>query len=106
MTLNWLTLYATYPVLSGRWGCCENYIGNTLIDYGMKMTKLARKKITFALEHDIELGCSVNCATFMTHEFRLDPSAGWFDYKRHIWLDIRVLSCSPQATKYLDKWPA
>ena len=83
MTLNWLTLYATYPVLSGRWGCCEKYIGNTLIDYGMKMAKLARKKITVALKHDIELGRSVDCATFMTHEFRLDPSAGWFDYKTH-----------------------
>jgi hypothetical protein len=49
----------------------------------MKMAKLARKKITVALKHDIELGRSVDCATFMTHEFRLDPSAGWFDYKTH-----------------------
>jgi len=49
MTLNWLTIYTTYPVLSARWGCCEKYIGNTLIDYRMKMAKLARKKIKFTL---------------------------------------------------------
>ncbi len=54
-----------------------------MIDCGMKMAKLACKKITFELKHDIELGRSVDCATFMTHEFRLDQSAGWFDYKTH-----------------------
>ena len=47
------------------------------------MAMLARKRFSFKLEHDVELGRSVDCATFMIHEMRLDPSVGWFDYKTH-----------------------
>ena len=47
------------------------------------MAKLARKKITFELEHDVELGRTVNCTTFMIQEMRLDPSMEWFDWKTH-----------------------
>ena len=44
MTLNWLTLYDIYPVLSVRWGYYEEYIGPTVIEYGKKMAIFARKK--------------------------------------------------------------
>ena len=81
--MNWLTIYDTYPVLSGRWKYCEEYIGSTVIDYGKKMAKVARKKIVFKLEHDLEHGRTVDCSTFKVQEFRLDPSTKWFDYKTH-----------------------
>ena len=83
VAMNWLTCYDTYPVLSARWGYCEEYIGPKVIEYGMMMAKLAREKIVFSLEHDIELGRSVDCATFMVREMRLNPSSEWFDWKTH-----------------------
>ncbi|KAL7529872.1 hypothetical protein ACHAXR_003199 [Thalassiosira sp. AJA248-18] len=83
MTMNWLTGYDVYPVLSARWGYCEEYIGPKVWDYCDKMATLARKKIFFELAHDIELGRTVDCATFMTREMRLTPSSDWFDWKTH-----------------------
>ena len=83
MTMNWLALYETYIVLSGRWKYCEEYIGSKVIEYGFKMAKVARKKIVFGLKHNIDLGRTVDCCTFMAQEFRLDPSTKWFDYKTH-----------------------
>ena len=83
LTMNWLALYETYIILSGRWKYCEEYIGSKVIDYATKMAKVARKKIIFELEHNIENGRTVDCSTFMVQEFRLDPSIKWFDYKTH-----------------------
>ena len=83
MTLNWMCLYETYPVLSARWKRSEEYIGGKIIECSMKMAVLARKKISFKLTHDIELGRTVDCATFMIHEMRLDPNSKWFDWKTH-----------------------
>ncbi|KAL7533034.1 hypothetical protein ACHAXR_006065, partial [Thalassiosira sp. AJA248-18] len=83
MTMNWLNLYETYPVLSGRWKYCEEYIGSKVLDYAEKMAVVARKKIVFDLKHGIEGGRSLDCSTFMVQEFRLDPSSKWFDYKTH-----------------------
>lgn len=83
MFLNWLFLYDTYPVLSVRWKRCEEYIGSKLMVYLEKMSKVARKKIVWELAHDIEIGRSLDCTTFMVQEFRKRPSAKWFDYKTH-----------------------
>ena len=83
MTMNWIALYDTYIVLSGRWKYCEEYIGSKVIEYGLKMSKVARGKIVFKLKDDIELGRTVDCTTFMVQEFRQDPSTSWFDYKTH-----------------------
>jgi len=83
MTMNWMYLYDTQPVLSARWKYCEEYIGDKVIEYGLKMAKLGRKKIIFELDNKIKLGRTVDCVTFMVQEMRLDPSAKWFDYKTH-----------------------
>jgi len=83
ITLNWLALYDTYPVLSGRWDDCEKSIGIIIINYGMKIAVLARKKIVFKVKHDVELERSLEYVTFMAHELKLDPSSGWFDWKTH-----------------------
>lgn len=83
MTMNWVTLYETYVVMSGRWKYCEEYIGSKVVEYGFKMRKVAMRKIKFELDDDIELGRSVDCTTCKVQEFRLDPSTAWFDYKTH-----------------------
>ena len=81
--MNWVALYDTYIVLSGRWKYCEEYIGSKVIEYGFKMAKVARGKIVFKVKDMIVLSRTLDCATFMAHEMRLDPSTMWFDYKTH-----------------------
>ena len=83
MTMNWMYLYDTQPVLSARWKNCEEYIGDKVVEYGLKMAKVGRKKIIFELSRKVKLGRTVDCVTFMVQEMRLDPSAKWFDYKTH-----------------------
>lgn len=81
MTMNWLYLYDTYPVLSGRWKYCEEYIGGKLMEYGKMMAIIAKRKIVFTLNKDVSIGRTVDCSTFMIYEMRLDPSSKWFDWK-------------------------
>lgn len=85
MTMNWLFLYDTYPVLSPRWKQCEEYIGDKVIEYGLMMAELGIKKIIFKLDdtRKLKLGRSLDCVTFMIQEMRLDPSSKWYDYKTH-----------------------
>lgn len=83
MTMNWMFLYESYPVLTSRWKYSEDYIGERVIEYGLKMAKVGTKKIIFKLNHNVKLGRSVDCVTFMVQEMRLDPSSKWFDYKTH-----------------------
>ena len=54
MTMNWLTLYETYIILSGRWKYCEEYIGSKVMGYGMLMARVVIKKIAFELNDDVE----------------------------------------------------
>ena len=95
MTMNWLYLYDTYPVLSGRWKYCEEYIGENVIKYGKMMAHIGRRKVVFELKDDVELGRTVDCCTFMIHEMRLDPSSQWFDWK------VRVVLVLPLSFIFL-----
>ena len=83
MTMDWLTLYEIYIVLSGRWKYRKEYINSKVIEYGSTMAKVAKKKIVSKLKHNVELEYTVDCFTFIVQEFRLDPSTKWFDYKTH-----------------------
>jgi hypothetical protein len=83
MTLNWLTLYEVYPVLSARWKRSEEYIGSKIIECCNKMAHLAQEKIVFALEHKVDIGRTVDCTTFKIFEMRQDPHSKWFDWKTH-----------------------
>ena len=132
MTMNWLTCYDTYPVLSARWKRSVEYIGPRVIEYGLLMAKLGRKKIVFALKDDVKIGRSVDGVTFMTREMRLDPSSKWFDWKTHscglvgpiflvtiyvhnihnlltntaslLFTEIRILPSYPRAPSLLAQW--
>ena len=81
MALNWLFLYETYPVLSGRWKFAEEYIAKLVVEYSLLIAKLSREKIVFELKDNIALGRTVDCVNFTCQEMRLDPSSKWFDHK-------------------------
>jgi len=81
MTLNWLWLNDKQSVLSGRWGCCEEYIGPTVKTYAKMIQSLKQKKIKFIFGHNKRLKASIDCSNFITNEFRKDPSGKWFDHK-------------------------
>ncbi|EJK49104.1 hypothetical protein THAOC_32051 [Thalassiosira oceanica] len=82
MTLNWLYLYETYPVLSGRWQYSENHIGRAVISYGKMLQQLSRKIISFEFKDgDGPYLFSLDTVNFLCYEMRLDPSAKWFDPK-------------------------
>ena len=83
MTMNWLTLYEPYVVMSGRWKYCEEYIGPRVLEYGYKMRDVAIRKVKWVLDHNVELGRTVDCTTNPMQEMRKDPSTDWFDYKTH-----------------------
>ena len=84
MTLNWMTLYEVYPVLSARWKRSEEYIGPKIIECLEKMANFAMETIVdFALKHAVETGRTVDCVTFMIQEMRQDPNTKWFDWKTH-----------------------
>lgn len=81
MTMNWLFLYETYPVLSGRWKISEETIAKKVVSIGLLIAKLSREKIVFELEHPIKIGRTVDCVNFTCQEMRLDPSSKWYDHK-------------------------
>lgn len=83
MTMNWLTLYEVYPVLSARWKRSEEYIGSKIIECSIKMAELAQEKISLPLQHKVELGRTIDCTTFQIFEMRQDPHTKWFDWKTH-----------------------
>lgn len=105
MTMNWLYLYDTYPVLSGRWKRSEEYIGAKVIEYGKKMAIIGRRKVVFELKDDVEIGRTVDCSTFMIYEMRTDPSSKWFDWKVsdvHCWYILLSFSFSHPLTNITD----
>ena len=102
MTMNWLTLYETYSILSGRWKYCEEYIGSKVMEYGMLMARVVIKKIAFELNDDVEQGRTIECCTFMVNKFRLDSSTRWFDYKTHscgVNYEFFLATCKPRVVR-------
>ena len=84
LALNWLKLYSTEPVLSGRWGYCNDHIRKMTKVYVKMIQSLKEKKITFDGFDPEEIHLiSVDTVNFRTQEFRLDPSTDWFDVKSH-----------------------
>ena len=109
LTMNWLFGYDTYPVLSGRWDYCEETIGEIVIKYGLMMANIGRSKIVFQLNDDIELGRTVDCATFMTNEMRQDPSSIWYDPKTHscgLKWEFSLATREPRVTWMRGPFPA
>jgi len=83
MSINWLFLYETREVLGGRWNRCENDIGRLVIQYAKMIQQLKGKKIKFTFTRNEVYLATYDTVNFTTQEFRLDPSAKYFDYKSH-----------------------
>ena len=84
LALNWLKLYSTEPVLSGRWNHCYEHIREKTKEYVRMIQSMKEKKITFdGFDPSEVYWISVDTVNFRTQEFRLDPSTDWFDYKSH-----------------------
>ena len=82
LALNWLKLYSTEPVLSGRWKHCDEHICKMTKEYARMMQSLMETKITFdGFDPKETYWISVDTVNFRTQEFRLDPSADWYDFK-------------------------
>lgn len=107
MTFNWLKCYATERVVAGPWRVgCLKYLRDTLKSYTRKISSLRKFKIIFGgFEEGDIYPYSVDGVHFATSEFlcpfasyfyilliyldaildefRLSPSADWFDFKSH-----------------------
>ena len=82
LALNWLKLYSTEPVLSGRWKHYDEHIRKKTKEYARMMQSLMETKITFdGFDPEEIYWISVDTVNFRTQEFRLDPSAKWYDFK-------------------------
>ena len=49
MTMNWFTIYDMLPVLAGRWGYSEHYIGPKVKECGKMIQSIMPRKIHFHL---------------------------------------------------------
>ena len=95
MTMNWFTIYDTREVLAGRWGCCEKTASNTVKKYGARIQSLMATKIKFEFPTSgMQYLASYDGVNFITEEFRLDPSAKWFDHKSHSSGLVSVIVCN------------
>jgi len=84
MTMNWAKRYDPEHVLAGRWGYGEDHIRDVVKDVGRKIQSFKERLIIFDpnLFDDDEINwITVDCVNFTTHEFRQNPSTGWYDHK-------------------------
>jgi hypothetical protein len=71
-------------VLAGRWKYGEEHIRGVVHQNTAKIQSLKPKVILFAGFKDKEIHVvSVDCCSFDTQEFRLDPSTKWYNHKSH-----------------------
>lgn len=82
ITMNWLKLYDTEHVLSGRWGLHEETIRQTVKKYVAKMAALQQSKIMFGGFDDDEIYIiSLDGVHCQIREPRTDPGSQWYDHK-------------------------
>ncbi|KAL7452837.1 hypothetical protein ACHAWC_004556 [Mediolabrus comicus] len=84
ITMNWLTLYDTYLVLSGRWGLHHDTIGKLVWQYARMIQSFLNDKVGL---HHVDMGTAIpltlDTVTFTVNEIRTDPNSRWYDHKSH-----------------------
>ncbi len=84
ITMNWLTLYDTYLVLSGRWGLHHDTIGKLVWRYARMIQSFLNDKVGL---HHVDMGTAIpltlDTVTFTVNEIRTDPNSRWYDHKSH-----------------------
>lgn len=84
MTINWLKLYDTEPVMSGRWGMSEQSIRNIVKQYTGRVQELKATKIQMGgFDNDEIFIISIDGVHCRIQEVRKDPSAKWYSHKFH-----------------------
>jgi DDE superfamily endonuclease len=84
MTINWLKLYDTEHVLSGRWGLHENTIRTILKKHSESIQGLKAMKVVWGDFDDEEVFLlTVDGVHCRIQEVRKDPGAKWYDHKTH-----------------------
>ena len=99
ITMNWLTLYDKYLVLSGRWGYHPDTIGPLVWRYARMIQSFLNDKV--GLHHvdmDTAIPLSLDTATFTVNEIRTDPNSRWYDHKSYS-SGFVSLSCSRLSIK-------
>ncbi|KAL7458959.1 hypothetical protein ACHAWC_011745 [Mediolabrus comicus] len=84
MTFNWLKLYDTEHVLSGRWKRGEEYIRKKTKKISELIQSMMKDVVVFDVNmfHDDEVHwLSVDTVDYITEEFRQTPGTKWWDHK-------------------------
>jgi hypothetical protein len=83
-TINWLKLYDTEHVLSGRWGLNEETIRLRIRDYVARIQDLKEIKVQWGeFDNDEVFIISVDGVHCRIQEVRKDPGAKWYSHKFH-----------------------
>ena len=83
MTLNWLKSYGRERKIAGTWGYgCLKVVRTKIREYAERIASLATEKITFGgFEEGEDYLFGIDTVHFNTNEFRLNPSAKWYNFK-------------------------
>jgi DDE superfamily endonuclease len=82
MTINWLKLYDTEHVLSGRWDLHENTIRPALKNCSESIQSLKGTKVVWGtFDEDEVFLITVDGVHCRIREVRKDPGAKWYDHK-------------------------
>jgi hypothetical protein len=118
MGLNWLKLYDIESVLAGRWNYDESVCRDKVKETARRIQSFKEKVIVFdpsSFRPEEVHVITCDGVNFITQEFRLNPSTGFFDHKSHscglkyefaiaIWTSRCVWINGPYpAGKYHDK---
>ena len=99
LTMNWLTLYDKYLVLSGRWGYHHDTIGPMVWRYARMIQSFLKDKVgTHLVDMSIPIPLSLDTVNFTVNEIRTDPHSKWYDHKSHS-SGFVSLSCSCLLSK-------
>jgi len=84
LTMNWLTLYDIYIVLSGRWGYHHDSIGSIVFECTRMLQSFLKDKVGLHLvDMTAKVPLTMDTVNFTTYEIRTDPSSKWYDPKSH-----------------------
>ncbi len=112
MTLCWLKLYETEPVMAGRWRHCEELCRDTIKDVLSRLQSLKEKKIIFGpfdLKSKRKYLGTIDCVHFEIHEFQTDLSSKWYSHKHNrvgVSYEVVIDVCANRAIWIAGPYPA
>ena len=84
LTMNWLTLYDKYVVLSGRWGLFHDTIGPIVIKCTQMIQSFLNDKTGLHLvDMNVDIPLTLDTSNFSINEMRSDPHSKYFNPKNY-----------------------